>query len=79
METIKPQHRDFKTFFQGTKKTRDIEIPQGCKTTTSSFRGVLALMPPDVYYIGREICFYNLCGESNPGPTMVYPIYATAA
>ena len=54
-ETINPQHLDSKTFFQRTKshdikiprlKNHDIEIPR-LKPTTSSFRGILILMPPD--------------------------------
>ena len=54
-ETINPWDRDSKTFFQTTKshdieiprlKNRDIEIPR-LKPTTSSFRGILILMPPD--------------------------------
>ena len=44
-ETINPWDRDSKTFFQ-TTKSHDIEIPR-LKLTTSSFRGILILMPPD--------------------------------
>ena len=44
-ETTKPRPRDSKAFFQRTK-SHDIEIPRP-KATTSSFFGILTLMPPD--------------------------------
>ena len=41
----KPRHRDSKA------EKHDIEIPR-LKATTSSFRGILTLMPPDTNPLG---------------------------